>query len=153
VSNSKETELKPCPFCGGEPEIGGTIGAYTIRCRNLAKCNVQPETGIFRETKFAKQFWNTRSSDTAQQDEEVKQENRLTDLEDQLTDCAAQNAQLHKDKEELETSLECLTKTAEVMFELNAVELHDIFGQGIEGILPAITDARALLTRLQDQQS
>ncbi len=61
------SELKPCPFCGGEAEIvvldrwwGDDLrDFYKVACKNK-KCNVIVETIIEYEKKDAIEAWNRR---------------------------------------------------------------------------------------------
>ena len=53
-------KLKPCPFCGSEPEIYSTKTIYRIYCDD-EKCHVHPDIwqmGTFEEIA---QKWNTRA--------------------------------------------------------------------------------------------
>lgn len=45
-AESKENEMLPCPFCGGEPEIKQTgINQMTVKCRG---CLIGIEQGVLR---------------------------------------------------------------------------------------------------------
>lgn len=62
-------ELKPCPFCGGEPfgpkfeYESGRFDIYSVEC---PACDYSVEGGVFKEGDEAKdavtRFWNTRTS-------------------------------------------------------------------------------------------
>lgn len=61
------TELKPCPFCGGDAKLrdttyGNNISAYVVRCGNV-DCDVRPTTSYFRVRKDAIERWNRRATD------------------------------------------------------------------------------------------
>lgn len=56
-----KTELKPCPFCGGEAEMldGFTLKiphAYFVRCK---KCNT--ESDMYGTKRAAKKHWDRRT--------------------------------------------------------------------------------------------
>lgn len=55
---SKGIELKPCPACGGYPEIGGNVDGTEvwIACGNLRKCRMGGPTRSTVEE--AAQAWN-----------------------------------------------------------------------------------------------
>jgi hypothetical protein len=56
------SELKPCPFCGGEAfEEQFHHGAWWIRCRN-AGCFVRPATDLTTKER-SEWIWNRRSDD------------------------------------------------------------------------------------------
>lgn len=53
------SELKPCPFCGGEAELDEYCGKYVVFCKN-ASCS-------WRKTKAeAIEAWNTRHERTCE---------------------------------------------------------------------------------------
>lgn len=60
------TELKPCPFCGGEAEVverqpfEWCDRVYYVRCRSM-KCDNR--TGIEERKKEAIKVWNRRAGD------------------------------------------------------------------------------------------
>lgn len=67
MTDSKETELKPCPFCGGEAKTIAPTPGYSehwwVNC--AAEC---PEgMGVGDTEPEAITAWNTRSPDTAQE--------------------------------------------------------------------------------------
>lgn len=57
-------ELKPCPFCGGEPTeevnlvLPYEIELYKIKCENK-KCTILPSTTAYKKEDAIK-AWNTR---------------------------------------------------------------------------------------------
>lgn len=70
------SELKPCPFCGGDAELDFAKASfiytdvfgkahdsgffYTVRCiDNVCGCHI----GIYEEPKMAMEAWNRRTSD------------------------------------------------------------------------------------------
>lgn len=62
------TELKPCPFCGGEAELVkdkttfAFADTYFVRCDNI-ECGVQPQTKHRLTEQKARDFWNWRAID------------------------------------------------------------------------------------------
>ena len=54
-----ESELKPCPFCGGEAEIIDDVMGTISRCR---RCGAENGNGIYGEGghKLALKDWNSR---------------------------------------------------------------------------------------------
>lgn len=57
-----DSELKKCPFCGGNAEmisIGFGMSLFYVMCINEA-CNVSPATRYYHEEKEAAEAWNTR---------------------------------------------------------------------------------------------
>jgi Lar family restriction alleviation protein len=49
--------LKPCPFCGGEPELQHIGDVYVVKCK---RCNARIE----RESEeFVVKHWNRRADD------------------------------------------------------------------------------------------
>lgn len=54
------SELKPCPFCGGAPDLIH-LNAVWIVCSNPT-CFVKPDTRAFDEDEISEAFsaWNTR---------------------------------------------------------------------------------------------
>lgn len=52
-----ETKLKPCPFCGGKPDLGSysSSGNWIVVC---SKC--EAETQIYETEQKAVKAWNTR---------------------------------------------------------------------------------------------
>lgn len=63
------TELKPCPFCGGEPEVIGwkweDMTEHRVRCLTV-NCPVNPRTPIYDTEAEAIDAWNTRAERTCQ---------------------------------------------------------------------------------------
>lgn len=59
----KETELKPCPFCGGEAKLGTytqcMAKAYSVICKNKF-CRGRARQ-IKRDKEKAIEAWNRRS--------------------------------------------------------------------------------------------
>ena len=57
----EEMNIKPCPFCGGEPEILEKPHSYAVGCTDLQRCPVAPMPFIVCPTKEdAIRAWNTR---------------------------------------------------------------------------------------------
>lgn len=56
-------ELKPCPFCGGEPRLVEEISLAKVACMNRG-CDVEPETPWFWSVDEAAEAWNTRAERT-----------------------------------------------------------------------------------------
>ena len=52
------SELKPCPYCGGDAEVYETIKGYTVMCSN-GEC-VELQTSDWTMSK-AVSLWNTRT--------------------------------------------------------------------------------------------
>lgn len=52
---TKQTELKPCPFCGGKAELFEGYRLSHVYCIN---CNAQ--TDSLKSTKRAVELWNSR---------------------------------------------------------------------------------------------
>lgn len=58
-------ELKPCPFCGSEPQINLRYDNSGIYCANDMTCGVQPEiyfdcSNATDHKEAAIRYWNTR---------------------------------------------------------------------------------------------
>ena len=54
----QQTELKPCPFCGGEAKLGWYRDFYYIRCKN---CGIR--TLVEFTMRRAIEAWNRRAED------------------------------------------------------------------------------------------
>jgi hypothetical protein len=64
------TELKPCPFCGGEAEIvkdkrwprslDHSIDAWHVECTNFDCVIYQVDNNYYRKRKEAVEMWNRR---------------------------------------------------------------------------------------------
>ena len=55
----KEAELKPCPFCGGEPIlIKNGVGNYQVACDN---CEVRQYAYAHKSKEDASEAWNRRA--------------------------------------------------------------------------------------------
>lgn len=67
-----KAKLKPCPFCGAEPEVTEWISylgvSVMVECTN-EKCDIQPHTDYFPKSVkgLATRCWNKR----AKMDEEA----------------------------------------------------------------------------------
>ena len=57
------SELKPCPFCGGESSFWNWGSMWAVECRN-DYCRVLPETEICDTKEAAAEIWNRREGDT-----------------------------------------------------------------------------------------
>ena len=56
------TELKPCPFCGGEAEAFEDDGNFGVHCKNY-NCigyDIEPQ---YIEDGYAIEAWNRRAED------------------------------------------------------------------------------------------
>lgn len=64
-----ETELKPCPFCGGQAELRKTLGRenYFVRCKNMCAitCGRHNINGKWRpiSQNEAIELWNRRTNE------------------------------------------------------------------------------------------
>ena len=64
-----ETELKPCPFCGGQAELRKTLGRenYFARCKNMCAitCGRHNINGKWRpiSQNEAIELWNRRTNE------------------------------------------------------------------------------------------
>lgn len=56
------TELKPCPFCGGEAENFEDDGNFGVRCCNSA-CIGNDLEPRYSSEHFAIKGWNRRATD------------------------------------------------------------------------------------------
>ena len=57
----KETELKPCPFCGGEAKLEkADMGCWKIKC---TKCPCDFGRYWYLRKRDAKKAWNRRATD------------------------------------------------------------------------------------------
>ena len=73
-----DTELKPCPFCGGAPEIllyGNDYKKKRSTAVACKKCNYQLEVGAIQHshqwtTTKAVEKWNTRAPASPQEVEQ-----------------------------------------------------------------------------------
>lgn len=59
--------LKPCPFCGGLPnvdkcEMPYSPVFYAVECDNI-NCPVQPSTDYCKDRAFIIKLWNKRAGD------------------------------------------------------------------------------------------
>lgn len=65
------SELKPCPFCGGEAELHPSLAGFFVGCFNDG-CAVNPSSGEFvadgvwdeEQKEAAIDAWNTRAERT-----------------------------------------------------------------------------------------
>jgi predicted RNA-binding Zn-ribbon protein involved in translation (DUF1610 family) len=58
----KKIKLKPCPWCGGIPEVIKECEykrqySYHVIC---TKCEMKPRTFLFNTERRAKEIWNNR---------------------------------------------------------------------------------------------
>ena len=62
------SELLPCPFCGGEAQDAECEGLWAIACFNFGCNHVQTEWMLTREEAVV--AWNTRAERTCKNDAE-----------------------------------------------------------------------------------
>ena len=55
-------ELKPCPFCGGQPDIEDIYACARITC-NTVGCGVKPISEKYSTTAQAIIAWNNRAKE------------------------------------------------------------------------------------------
>lgn len=55
------SELKPCPFCGGQGNLCADYGRYQISCNNT-DCKMNPVTEEFYSAGEAIAVWNSRAT-------------------------------------------------------------------------------------------
>lgn len=74
----KETELKPCPFCGGEAEMikhsfwNERKHSYSDRTYSIKCCGCSVETYPFYDTKEkATESWNRRANNEQREAEKT----------------------------------------------------------------------------------
>ena len=60
---NKDTELKPCPFCGREAVIRHDSCGYYDECDNGMLCPVVPTTWYYKTEIGAINAWNRRAND------------------------------------------------------------------------------------------
>lgn len=62
VGGMRMTELKPCPFCGGEAEVkeGWAYGNHVSRIQ-CKKCAISTQPVPFRSRGVATRAWNRRA--------------------------------------------------------------------------------------------
>lgn len=110
-----QSELKPCPFCGGEAKIISPLGWGNVRaveCGNSDNCAA---TGPwFSDEKHAIAAWNTRASDA-----------EITRLTEAL-----------RDAEERERVLVRLVERAQVNTPDQYVNWHEHARQALAGAKP-----------------
>ena len=56
------TELRKCPFCGGEAKVTLILGHYTVACTNCMACILGSPYEMDREPDTAIEAWNKRVS-------------------------------------------------------------------------------------------
>ena len=79
-----ESELKPCPFCGGEAEIIDDAMGTVSRCR---RCGAENGNGVYGEGghKLAAKDWNSRPIEDAQAAEIKRLREALEEIQDAIT--------------------------------------------------------------------
>lgn len=79
------TELKPCPFCGGEAELTGfNAPEYWVWCPSC-KASTDAHTG--KENAVA--AWNTRAERTCENVNEVRENGKLVKRVARIFKCSA----------------------------------------------------------------
>ena len=79
------SELKPCPFCGGEAKLRPCGREWYVECSSHPLvCYCQPWTGYFDTAEHAIEVWNQRTP------EGVKVETNFYDKEEIFPDCTVQ---------------------------------------------------------------
>lgn len=61
------TEIKPCPFCGGEAKLQRFGRFYYISCEN-ENCECLVESGYMNTEESAVESWNRRANDDSCKD-------------------------------------------------------------------------------------
>lgn len=63
------SELKPCPFCGGEASIAVLYGLFAVGCNSGSNCpgNIEKCAPMYFEKETAKEYWNKRAGDGEQE--------------------------------------------------------------------------------------
>ena len=54
------SDLKPCPFCGGEAKMI-IAGKFKKACCANPSCDIRPETGISTDKNAVIEAWNRRA--------------------------------------------------------------------------------------------
>lgn len=77
-----ETELKPCPFCGGKPNLRSYSKSrnWIVFC---SKC--ETETQVYESEQKAVKAWNSRPIEDAQDKEITRLREALAEIEDAIT--------------------------------------------------------------------
>ena len=61
------TDLKPCPFCGGQAELfKGKFGFWHVKCGGRPECSVLPLTNSASTEAEAIAAWNSRAERTCE---------------------------------------------------------------------------------------
>ena len=55
------SELLPCPFCGGEADVGNDYGKWYACCSNHDECEFVIISGPHKSREEAVEVWNTRA--------------------------------------------------------------------------------------------
>ena len=55
------SELKPCPFCGGEAELVDCEAFFYVRCSNHDECKIFVITEDMETKEDAIAIWNRRA--------------------------------------------------------------------------------------------
>ena len=73
-----KTELKPCPFCGGEVTLITTTDMWNyISCKN-ENCGINPHTHVQSNKQAVIETWNKRAEEA--EHEELSRNKRFLDL-------------------------------------------------------------------------
>ncbi len=101
-------ELKPCPFCGGQPEQSSGMGEHWVVCRN---CKA---TDMHSNAEGAAKAWNTR-----------------VDPRKLIADLAAENARLERENKCMLGTLQYIQK----QIDLNHPGLLMVIKQNVDTAL------------------
>lgn len=159
MTDSKETELKPCPCCGGFASLhfnatvfrGQTYEGHKGNTGHRVECEADCHlmTCWWHTREEAITAWNTRTPDTAQQEAQIEnQAGIMSVLNGDLHESQECNRQLLKEKKELANTINDLLRAYEQ-------SRSETFREGVDGISlmrVRTKEARAILDRLSQPQ-